>query len=88
MNAANAQNVAFVVALVTALVSLIKRVPALTVYVKQFGPLWAVLFGLIAAGLVSLASEGTLSWMTVLEGLMAGLSASGLYDAARSVFPK
>lgn len=80
MNASNAQTFAFVVGLVTALVTALKQRPEWQPWVRQFGPLLAIAFGV---ALTFLVSDDPAQWRPlVIEGLVAGLAACGLYDAA------
>jgi len=48
---------------------------------RRLYPLLAISFGIAWAALVA-SSQDRLGWSVILEGIIAGLTASGLYSAA------
>lgn len=74
--------------IVTIVVEVIKRALAMSeAAITRFGPLLAVVVGIVTAGLAAVSLPGSDISSAILTGLLAGASASGIYSFTKSTTP-
>ena len=52
---------------------------------RRYIPVLSLLLGIISAGLLTKATGGTVDFKTLLDGIVAGLTASGIWSSTKAV---